>query len=148
MKMNANTSQVVLEDWKQDCLFSVYRPSYIITNQRNKYWRGSYKINFYISYTQCQYHGIMQEKKNKSESSIIRSWEALKQRFTESTKICNFHCRIVCRFIRNLYDVWSVNFLPQFGVPQLLEDVVGQDANECGKCYGDRGVPNCKLSSL
>ena len=32
-------------------------------------------------------------------------------------------------------------------LPQLLEDVVGKDTNECYKCYGDRGVPNCKLIS-
>ena len=36
---------------------------------------------------------------------------------------------------------------PQLGVPQLLEDVVGKDANECYGSYGDRGVPNCKLTA-
>ena len=87
-----------------------------------------------------------------SESSIVRLWEVLKQRFTESTKICNSHCGIVCRFIHNLHGVWSVELhvqfrylLPQCGEPQLLEDVVDKDTDECCKCYGNRDVPNCKL---
>ena len=29
---------------------------------------------------------------------------------------------------------------------QLPEDVVGKDANECCKCYRDRGVPNMLIS--
>ena len=37
------------------------------------------------------------------------------------------------------------HLLPQLGVPRLLEGVVGKDANECYKCYGDRGVPICNL---
>ena len=40
------------------------------------------------------------------------------------------------------------HLLPQLGGPQLLEDVVGKDANECNKCYGDRGVADCKLVSF
>ena len=51
-----------------------------------------------------------------------------------------------CRF-----PIWSVelvvqfrHLLPQLGGPQLQEDVVNKDANEC---YGDRGVPNSKLIS-
>ena len=91
--------------------------------------------------------------KTSSESSIVRLWQTLKQRLTKSTKIC-FRWKIVCRFIRNLYGVWPVELqvqfrhLPrQFGVPQLLEDVVGKDPNECYKCNGDRRVPNSKLIS-
>ena len=98
----------------------------------------------------CHTH---KNRKTSSESFIVGLWEVLKQRFTKSTKLC-FCCKIVCRFIRSLLDISSVglhvefrHLLPQFGGPQLLEDVVGKDANECCKCYGDRGVPNCKLIS-
>ena len=66
--------------------------------------------------------------KTSSESSIVGLWQILKQRFTKSTKI---HWKIVCWFIRNLYNVWSVELQvqfrhlpPQLGVTQLLEDVV------------------------
>ena len=45
-----------------------------------------------------------------------------------------------------MFSFWKL--LPQFGVPQLLEDVVGKDANECHKCYGNRSVSNCKLISF
>ena len=45
--------------------------------------------------------------------------------------------------IHSLFDVQTFefrvqfrNFLPQFGVLQLLEDVVDKDANECYECYG------------
>ena len=75
----------------------------------------------------------------------------LKQRFTKSTKVL-FCCKIVCWFIRNFHNVSSVelqvqfrHLLPQLDVSQLLEDVVGKDANECYKCYGNRSVPNSKL---
>ena len=37
------------------------------------------------------------------------------------------------------------HILPQLGVPQLLEDKVGKDSNECCKC---RSVTNCKLISF
>ena len=90
-------------------------------------------------------------RKTSSESSIVGLWEILKQRFTKSTKIC-LCCKIICRFICNFYNVWSVelqvqfrHLLPQLDVPQLLDDVVGEDANEGCKCYGDTGVPNSKL---
>ena len=39
------------------------------------------------------------------------------------------------------------HLLPQVSLSYLLEDMVGKDWNERHKCYGDRGVPNCKLIS-
>ena len=66
-----------------------------------------------------------------SESSIIRSWQVLKKRFTESASRL---CGIAHRFIHPLYDVWSaelqVQFCPQISAPQLLKDVVSKNANE------------------
>ena len=94
---------------------------------------------------------IQNFSKTSSESSIVGLWQVLKQRFTKTTKVL-FCCKIVCRYIRNFHNVSSVelqvqfrHLLPQLGVSQLLEDVVGKNANEGCNCYGDRSVPNSKL---
>ena len=55
---------------------------------------------------------------------------------------------------KEVYEVCCVfNFLnPSISLdhffqslPQLLEDMIGKDCNECYGSYRDRGVPNCKL---
>ena len=56
------------------------------------------------------------------------------------------HCFSVVQFLE--VEVHFRHILPQLGVPQLLEDVVGEDTNERHKCYGDRGVPHCKFVSF
>ena len=55
-------------------------------------------------------------------------------------------CYLHVQFLE--FQVQFRNFLPQLGVPPLLEDVVGKDCNECYKSCGDRGIPNCKLISF
>ena len=68
---------------------------------------------------------------------------------------------IIYRIVRIIFCLLGFQFVVQFlelqvqfrhvllqlGGPQLLEDVVGKDPNECHKCYGDRGVSNCTLIS-
>ena len=67
-------------------------------------------------------------------------------------KLVKFHGAVYWLF--HIILIWcSVFFkhqvqfrhLPQLGVSQLLEDMVGEDANECCKC---RSVTNCKLISF
>ena len=59
------------------------------------------------------------------------------------------HSGIICKIAYILFCLLFVQFLefqlhaqfrhlPQLGVPQLVEDVVGEDPNECFKYYGDR----------
>ena len=56
---------------------------------------------------------------------------------------------IIFRFLGFQFDEQHlVHLLPELRMPQLLEDVVNEDCNECSKCYDDRGVPNCKLISF
>ena len=43
------------------------------------------------------------------------------------------------------HQVQFRHLLPQLGVSQLLEDMVGEDASECCEC---RSVTNCKLISF
>ena len=71
-------------------------------------------------------------------------------------KVCIFYT-IVCgivQIISSLLDIWSLELqvqlaksFTQLDVPQLLEDMVGKNENECKKCNGNRGVPNCKMIS-
>ena len=105
---------------------------------------------------EARYRSTATQLRNKtetcSESTIVRLWQVLKQWFTESTKIC-FRLQDCLQVVCSLLDILSVGLevqfrhLPQLGGPQFLEGVVAEDANECCKCYGDRGVPNCKLAS-
>ena len=82
--------------------------------------------------------------------------QVLKKRFTKLVVAFDF-CYIVDRVLKSIHSLIRIellnqfqfrNLLPQLGVSQLLEDVVGEDANECYKCYGDRGAPSCKLISF
>ena len=93
-----------------------------------------------------------------SDNTVGGLQQVIKQRFTKPIKppiFCGIKIVQVIFFLLGVQFV--VQFLelkvhfrhlfPQLGLPQLLEDVVGKDANECCKCCGDRGVPNCKLTS-
>ena len=56
------------------------------------------------------------------------------------------YCFSVVQFLK--LEVHFSHLLPQLGVPQLLEDVVGEDANQRHKCYGDRSVSHSNFVSF
>ena len=79
------------------------------------------------------------------------SRSSIKPGFTKLIKIDRF-CGVIHVVIHLLLGVQFFELQVQFrhflqqliiSVPQLLKYVVGNDARECCKCYGDRGVPNC-----
>ena len=90
-------------------------------------------------------------------------WWVIKQWFTKLIKpsrLSGIICKIVyihfcllgvqflvqfcVQFLKPQLNVQFRYLLPQLSLPQLLEDVVGKDTNECSKCYGDRSVADCK----
>ena len=68
-----------------------------------------------------------------------RLWWVIKQWFTKLIKPHKLY-GIICKFVQILFCLLGAQFfelqvqfrclLPQLGVPQLLEDVIGKDTNE------------------
>ena len=56
-------------------------------------------------------------------------------------------CLLGFQFVVQFLELQFRHLFPQLGLPQSLGDVVGEDTNECYKCYDDRCVPNCTLIS-
>ena len=107
------------------------------------YIAQNYKNTTSYIHTSCIQHT---HDNVNSDSFIIWLWLVLKQRFSKLIKVY----WIIHRFIDGLHDIWSIKLkvqIMQLDLSQLLEDVVGKNANKCYKCYGDRGVPNWKLIS-
>ena len=87
------------------------------------------------------------------DNTVGGQWKVFKQRFTKLIKV--WYHRIVDRIVQIIYCFVVVQFLefkvqfrhllPQLSVPHLLEDMVGEDPNECHKCYDDRCVPKYKF---
>ena len=78
-----------------------------------------------------------------SEATVGGLQQVFKPRFTKLIKVHRF-CRIIYRIVQIIHCLLVVQLLlelqvqfryllSQLGVPQLLEDLVGKDANECCK---------------
>ena len=76
--------------------------------------------------------------------TIVRLWQVLKERFTKLVVVYSLHY-IVGRILRSIHSQLKIelkfqfrNLLPQLSVLHLQKDVLGENPNECCKCYGDR----------